>query len=61
MQLLVRLMCVISQQMVIFYFYFHSECMIEPQHCFRDHQRRGVATLTGWRHHFNISDEQAVV
>ena len=30
-QLLVRLMCVISQEIVIF-LYFHSECVIEPQH-----------------------------
>ena len=29
--LLVRLMCEISQQMVIF-LYFHTECVIEPQH-----------------------------
>ena len=30
-QLLIRLMCVISQQMAIF-LYFYSECVIEPQH-----------------------------
>ena len=30
--LLVRLICAISPQVMVIFLYFHSECVIEPQH-----------------------------